>query len=137
MAPENLHMTLAFLGHTSPDQQQAMEDWAEQLPLVQLSLTLDRLGHWPKPRVLWLGPAHWPAALDALAASLAEGMRRCGLTPDPRPYAPHVTLLRKAHAPVRRAFVPIGWETAGFVLCESVSLPEGVQYRVIRQWGNP
>ncbi len=132
---DNLHLTLAFLGQVTPAQRQCMEAWADTLNPPPLELILDRLEHWPGPRIAWLGPSAWPEALDVLAASLAEGMRQCGLQPDTRPYTPHVTLLRKAPGlPAVPTGLPVPWRTRSFVLCESRSDGDGVVYRVLRRW---
>jgi 2'-5' RNA ligase len=135
VAAENIHLTLAFLGQTSPAQRRFMEHWAESRAHLAFSLSLDRFGHWPGPRVLWLGPSQWPRELDTLVACLAEGMSQCGLSPDKRRYTPHVTLLRKASGmPLFLPEVNLHWQTKRFVLCESRSGEEGVRYRVLRHW---
>ena len=135
VALENLHLTLAFLGNLLPEQRQCMVAWANAMAWQPFELILDRFGHWPAPRVAWLGPTQWPAELDALVASLAEGMRHCGLKPDPHPYTPHITLLRKARSqPRNSSSLPIHWPVSSLVLCESCSGSQGVTYRVLRRW---
>ena len=136
VAADNLHLTLAFLGPTSARQQACMETWAAGLSCPAFTLELNHYGHWPGPRVAWLAPEQWPEALGELAAALAEGMRHCGLVPDPRPYRPHITLLRKARVlPEGLPELHIPWQIQGFVLCESCSSAQGVEYRVLRRFG--
>lgn len=135
VAEGNIHLTLAFLGQTTPAQRRFMEQWAESRSHPDFFLTLNRFGHWPGPRVFWLGPSQWPRELDVLATYLAEGMSQCGLSPDKRRYTPHVTLLRKASAmPLSLPDLNLGWRANHFVLCESSSSEDGVHYRVLRRW---
>ena len=134
VADSNLHLTLAFLGQVSPQQQSCMEAWADGLHVPRLSLTLDHLGYWPQPRVVWLGPSRWSEALDHLVGSLVDGMHHCGLTPDPRPYIPHVTLMRKARGLPDWSPSSICWCSEGLVLCESCTGANGLEYRVLRHW---
>jgi 2'-5' RNA ligase len=94
--PDDLHLTLAFLGATTPAQQQAI---AAALPgLAQALDELAPLGTdvWPKPTA----PRMWVAKF-ALASDLRDmvmgvnalvaGLR---LPLDTRPYVPHITLAR-------------------------------------------
>lgn len=135
VAADNLHLTLAFLGNVTATQRDCMVRLAEDMRPPSFALTLDRFGHWPGPGVVWLGPSAWPEQLDHLAASLTTGMRRCGLQPDPRPYTPHVTLLRKAREmPELPAGLVLPWQASAFVLCESRSTERGVVYSVLEHW---
>ena len=43
--------------------------------------------------------------------------------------------MRKAmRGPTRPDIPPLAWRADSFVLVESLTLPEGVQYRVVRRW---
>ena len=138
VACDNLHLTLAFLGSTSAAQRDYMVAWADGLRPTGFSFSLDRFGYWSKPKVVWLGPSHWPEALDSLAARLTDGMGHCGLRCDPRRYTPHVTLLRKAREmPQVPSGLVLPWHAREFVLCESRSTEQGVVYSVLRRWSLP
>ncbi len=133
--PENLHVTVVFLGSVDEHQQRCLEAMAATLHGEPFELVLDRFGFWPKPRILWLAPAHMPGALLRLVAALNRGIQPCGFTPETRPYRPHVTLARKAaHGvdPWPPAAIP--WPVTSFSLVESVTASEGAQYRVLRTW---
>ena len=96
---ENLHVTLAFLGHT-PDERlddvvAAAADGATQVP--SFTLSFDRAGRFPergRPRVVWLGIAEGEASVAALGAGVYAALRTRGLRFDDRPLAPHLTLAR-------------------------------------------
>lgn len=132
---ENLHITLAFLGSVDAAQRQCVERVAEAIALPAFALQLDQVGYWSRPRVLWLGAHETPDIPVALAKQLAQGCRDCGLSLDRRPFKAHLTLKRKVHqAPPAMEVRPVSWPVESFVLVRSRTLPEGVQYQVVREW---
>lgn len=135
MPGDNLHITLAFLGNVDAEQRPCIETMAAAIRGSQFELCLDRLGHWPRPQVLWAAPTQTPVALSTLAAVLHRGAADCGLRMDSRPYRPHLTLKRKlTQAPSVRVFGPVLWRAESFVLVRSTSLPQGVNYEVLGEW---
>jgi len=93
---ENLHLTLAFLGHT-PDERldEVVAAATEAAALVSpFTLSFDRAGRFPergRPRVVWLGIE---AGVLELGVGVYAGLRTRGLRFDDRPLAPHLTLAR-------------------------------------------
>ena len=135
VAPHNLHLTLAFIGNVTPDQRACMEAAAATLQGQAFTVTLDCVGFWPKPRVLWAGAGGVPAALEDLVADLSRTLANCGYRPEIRPFQAHVTLARKVSRPPRRcAIAPIHWAVADFCLVESVTGEQGSDYRVLARW---
>ena len=130
----NLHLTLAFPGHVDAPTRSCLEQAADAIQLPRFTLQLDRFGYWKHPKVIWYGPSEVPAALMQLAGELEGAMRGCGLTPESRPYRPHVTLLRKAESMPRAEAPAMRWQVEGFVLVLSEGSPQGVRYRVLRRW---
>jgi RNA 2',3'-cyclic 3'-phosphodiesterase len=104
--PENLHVTLKFLGATDPDLVAEIQKIAESAASGQTrgQLTLSGLGVFPhlhRPNVVWVG-LEGPGAktLSALAASLEVSLEPLGFAREQRPFAPHLTLARvKAKPP--------------------------------------
>jgi 2'-5' RNA ligase len=132
---DNYHITLAFLGRVTEQQHQAMVATADDIQLPVFELTLDHMGVWPRPQVLWLGGRQVAEPLQALVAALNQGMTACGLIPDRRPFYPHMTLMRKVRrGPPNIPVEPIIWPVESFVLVESETLPDGVRYLPLRQW---
>lgn len=136
MQPDTLHLTLAFLGEVPLARLDALRALAARLRLPPFVLTLDRLGYWPAPRIVWAGCATLPAPLARLAGELDGALRGAGFALPDRPFAPHVTLLRGVPPPGPAALPSppaIIWPVAGFVLV--VSTPgASTNYRVLGHW---
>lgn len=136
MRPDTLHLTLAFLGEVPLVRLDALRALAARLRLPPFILTLDRLGYWPAPRIVWAGCTTLPAPLARLAGELDGALRGAGFALPDRPFAPHVTLLRGVPPPGPAALPSppaIIWPVAGFVLV--VSTPgASTNYRVLGQW---
>lgn len=135
VAHANLHMTLAFIGASSPEQSNCYRRVASIVRGEPFSLTLDSFGFWRRPRVAWLGCSETPAALLALVNNLNSALAECGFKTERRRYEPHVTLLRKAKGvPVPKDFKPLCWTVDRFCLVESVTRPAGIEYQVRNEW---
>ena len=98
--PDNLHVTLAFLGEVEerrvPDVEDAAfaatEDFAGPLRLAAQGI-----GAFPNERrakVLWAGLTGDVPALIELQAALAEELRAAGFELDDKRFHPHITLAR-------------------------------------------
>lgn len=118
---------------------------AEQSRLpAPLALQLDCLGYWRHNHILWAGCERVPAGLGLLAARLADALRAGGqplpqISPA-RPFAPHVTLVRKlAAVPDARALealkeAPQPWLCDEFALLASAPTESGAAYRTLASW---
>ncbi|MBI5039925.1 MAG: RNA 2',3'-cyclic phosphodiesterase [Gammaproteobacteria bacterium] len=135
VVPENLHMTLAFVGGVTAEQRACMEAAAATVVAPPFTVTLDSLGFWPRPKILWAGASVMPPALTELVAALSTVLVPCGYQPESRPFQPHVTLARKAQrSPVVREIPPFVWQANAFCLVDSVTGEQGSEYRVIARW---
>lgn len=133
--PANLHLTLNFLGGVEANTRDCLEQAADEIAVSPFTLTLDHYGYWSKPRVMWLGCSETPASLTSLVSALSAVVKQCGIEQKNHPYQPHMTLLRKARQAPSVSPPVIHWAVDNFVLAESVSTPQGVEYRVLRRWG--
>ncbi len=134
--PENLHLTLAFLGPVALETRRCAETMADGISGDAFTLKFTHLGFWPRPRVIWSGCEETPQALTVLVNALRDGLRGCGLRPESRPYRAHLTLARKASADPRfdEPHAPVTWSVDGFHLIESKTLSTGAQYKMLRSW---
>lgn len=97
--PPNLHVTVRFLGEIDAAQQSAIEALLRRVtaPRAPIEVLLSELGAFPsvrRPRVVWLGISRGREALAEVAAELERGLGACGIAPEDRPFAAHVTLGR-------------------------------------------
>lgn len=101
--PENLHITLAFLGEL-PEWESAAEalDTVEAEPGL---LLLDRLDTFGKGGILGLCPTE-DAPVRALAAKAERALREAGFTLEKRRFRAHVTLCRELTAPAGTELPP-------------------------------
>ncbi|MBP8285117.1 MAG: RNA 2',3'-cyclic phosphodiesterase [Chromatiaceae bacterium] len=132
--PEDIHLTLVFLGPADPEQRHCAEMAAGRVRGGPFELTLDRVGSFPRARVLWCGADTASPPLAALVLALRSELASCGFVLDDRPYRPHATLARKAPALEARTLdPPIRWPVASFVLaCGQEGPPP--RYRILRRW---
>jgi len=96
---DGLHLTLRFLGPTTPERLVAVEATVRATAARhgQFAVALRGAGAFPspaRPRVLWLGITDGAAALEAVAADLEAGMVAAGWPAEGRPFRPHLSLAR-------------------------------------------
>lgn len=136
IVPENLHMTLAFIGEVNTEQLKDLSTVADTIESTQFEVRLDRLEHWRKPRVLCLTPSTSTPLLGQLTNDLATRLRAAGFTLENRHYLAHLTLARKVaqRPPNLRFEQAIVLQPTAFVLAASTPCPTGSQYTCLRSW---
>ncbi len=95
--PDQLHVTLKFLGELPAAQATALAAALAGLPLPPLCLQVAGLGRFPPrgaPRVIWAGLGGDLLPLGALAAAVEDRAAVHGVPRETRPLTPHVTLAR-------------------------------------------
>jgi 2'-5' RNA ligase len=133
--PEDVHITLFFLGDVAPEIVPAME--AELLSIAAetapFGLRADGLGVFgppAAPSILWAGIEGDKAQLSELQRLVAGACARQGFAAESRGYRPHVTLARRyrgtgpfQRAALARAAQPAGgwptWQVQDIVLYQS------------------
>lgn len=134
VAPENYHLTLAFLGAQHESLLSAILETAAGIPPPCGKLELSRLGHFARARVLWFGPERTPPPLRRAARVLWDALTPLGIARERRAFAAHLTLARKVNRLPEAAVHPVAWRYAGFVLAESVTGAHGAHYTVVGEW---
>lgn len=128
VAAAGFHVTAAFLGRVPESRLPALLALAGPVPA--LTIRMDRLEHWPKPRVLVAAAGELRPDLRTLVADLWRRLDRLGFAREPRPYRPHVTLARDVrHLRPGVAWPAIDWPVSRVELVESVATETGTQYR--------
>lgn len=145
--PENLHVTLKFLGHTD----------AEKLPAIHselahihderpISLTFGGLGFFPndrRPRVFWVG-MDASVNLKTMAGGIDREMHKLGFPLETRPFTPHLTLARFEPPGMPAALADVAQQNSAhnfgaltaphFRLIESKLKPTGAEYTTLQSF---
>lgn len=95
---ENLHLTLRFIGDVPRDVADEIQAALSDVQSPPFSLQLNGVGTFPAnprkpPRIIWAGLSN-PPAVQSLHEMIEKTVSGLGLTPDNRPYTPHITLGR-------------------------------------------
>ena len=94
--PENLHLTLAFIGEFGdPD---LVLEAMETVEFEPFSIEMDKLGRFDD---LWWTGFGESAELNALVRRLRRALAEAGIPYDRKKFSPHVTILRRADIPAR------------------------------------
>ena len=97
LAPEQMHLTLSFLGDVSHDIQETLEKNLEAVAWKAFFLPISGLGTFPgkgRPNILWVGVGTGHPHLFQLHKRVQEAAIQAGLEPDLRSFHPHITLAR-------------------------------------------
>ena len=101
-----IHLTLAFLGEVSENRIQDAIRAARNVRGAPHALPIELAKVWAHNSIVWAGPERTPPALDSLASALRAQLQAEGFAIEARPFAPHVTLVRKAHRAPRLPPLP-------------------------------
>ena len=89
--PENLHLTLAFIGEYNDPEQ--VLDVMQRVPLAPFPIRLEGFGCFGD--LYWCGLEGEPA-LDAYVRRLRRALADAGIPFDRKRFSPHITLIRRA-----------------------------------------
>jgi len=138
VGPENLHLTLKFLGNTPEEQLASLEEGMSRsvAGTGSFTLCLDRLGAFPsvaRPRVFWAGLGGELDRLESLYSALEKELVKRGVAPDRRRFAAHITIGRVREGASVAALPGIELQRLGFtakevVLFRSTLKPGGPLY---------
>jgi 2'-5' RNA ligase len=143
--PENLHLTLAFLGWVDADARDGIDERlaAAAVDAAPFTAVVGSLGRFPdrgKARVVWVGLEDPSGALAQLARLVGDALEDL-FEPETRPFRPHVTIARARRpvairmpdeaAPPTRTEVPV----TALTLFRSHLGREHPRYEVLRRWG--
>ena len=90
--PENLHLTLAFIGE-HPDAEPIL-DILETLPLTPFEMSLEGIGAFGD---LWWAGIEDSAPLQAVVRRLRRALAEADIPFDRKKFSPHITLIRRAN----------------------------------------
>lgn len=138
--PQNLHLTLRFLGDTAEERLPDLKRLIHDVPFGGRA-ALTHYGSFPTPDglTLWAG-LQCDEALINMAQAVEAGVRALDFPAEKRPFVPHVTLARRARlkAPLAKIIPllplhPQPLAVPALVLYQSVLGREGARYTAIER----
>lgn len=96
VAPENMHLTLRFIGDVDEGVMQDIDAALTRVHAPGFAMTFSGVGCFGsarRPRSLWVG-VEPVDALNTLQSRVEAAVQRAGCPPEGRNFAPHVTLAR-------------------------------------------
>lgn len=127
-AENKIHLTLAFLGDA--DEAKALAA-AKRVSAQAHDLPIEEARHWRANGIVWAGPRETPPALLELFNSLQVELYKESFILERRPFAAHVTLIRKARAAALPPLPRVEWPIGEFLLVRSSLLPKGSTYETL------
>lgn len=127
----NIHLTLAFLGEADPAAAlraaSTVDARAHQLPI-------EKSHYWRENNIVWAGPHETPSELKALHERLAMALYREEFMLERRPFAAHITLIRKARAAPLPPIPAVDWPVREFLLVRSKVSSKGSTYEPVKRF---
>ena len=146
--PEQLHLTLQFLGELDADVLPEAGAWLAEAcrPHRPFTLSLAGLGFFPnprRPRVLWVGLGEEVSQLLRLQSDVSKALARFGNHREKRAFQPHLTLARVRpgsrvdpgswpDASALGGPRPVSWIVREVHLMRSELRPAGARYTILR-----
>jgi 2'-5' RNA ligase len=149
--PENVHVTLKFLGSVDkervPSLTDALETTLDEADVGPFIAEFGGLGAFPNSeyiRVLWVGVREGSTELTRLHEALEERTVEMGFDPEGHEFTPHATIARMDHAggkegvqrALRETDPAVGTrEIEEVELTESVLTDDGPEYTTVERFG--
>jgi len=97
--PQNIHLTLKFIGEIDEELSEGITKIIEKIAGSQtpFSLSLASLGAFPKinsPRVIWVGVDKGKVESEKIARALGEELEKIGIPAEKRKFSSHITIGR-------------------------------------------
>ncbi len=144
-APECWHITLQFLGETTPEQYECLVARLGEVRAASVTVQLGELGLFDSAGVFYVD-AGLTQGLAALAQRVVSATSECGFAAESRPFHPHITLARakgqgrsaglrelRSRMSSQPAFTR--FTAREFLLYESHLGPGGAKYEVKARFG--
>jgi 2'-5' RNA ligase len=146
--PQNIHMTVRFLGNVDLGMVDAVYEEMKQVSFAPFEVEIRGLGAFPNlqyVRVVWAGIQKGADELKDVFNQLEPRLRKLGFKPDTKGFSPHLTIARvrtgKNKAELARRIEELENYEFGTVkanclkLKKSVLTPEGPIYSTIHEVG--
>jgi 2'-5' RNA ligase len=95
--PENIHVTIRFLGNITTNMVEKIFEEMEKIQFIPFEVKIKGAGAFPNlryPRVLWAGITEGVIQLRSIFDQLEPRLRKLGFKPDFKGFSPHITIAR-------------------------------------------
>jgi len=95
--PQNIHITIRFLGNITSVMAEKIFDEMKKLQFTPFTVQIKGLGAFPNlnySRVIWTGITMGTDQLKNIFSQLESRLRGLGFTPDSKGFGPHLTIAR-------------------------------------------
>jgi 2'-5' RNA ligase len=136
--PENLHLTLAFLGECDTKQTAAAKLAMDSISFAPFELMIDSIGQFKRNGGdIWWAGLRENRGLLILQQNLTDKLRNAGLKFDERKFSPHITLGREIITKTRpRQIEPFGETVTKIELMKSERIGGKLTYTAIHIKGS-
>ena len=144
--PQNIHVTMRFLGNISLPMVDLIHEEMKQISFTPFEIELRGLGVFPSlryARVVWAGIRKGADELVNVFNQLEPRLRRLGFKPDPKGFSPHLTIARVRAGRHKAELVKLVEELVDYEfgvikadclrLKRSVLTPKGPFYTTLRE----
>ncbi len=148
--PENIHLTLKFLGDVGDEELNKIIEIIEEVAKEKskFQIRVSSLGAFPKidsPRVIWIGVDEGDKETKEIAELLEEKIAKLGIPKEDRPFSSHITIGRtKSNLNLHKLAQElknkselgggkIGFEAVKITLFKSTLTPKGPVYEALKE----
>lgn len=141
--PEQIHLTLRFIGDVSNEELQRVRDALAKVRVAPFPLGVEGVGFFPprgQPNVVWAGVGAVHPFMLRLRQQVDDRLLASGVPFELRPFAPHFTLGRTRDASPaavvqwlkrHRDFAGPVWRAEAFHLMASTLAPAGAVHQIL------
>jgi RNA 2',3'-cyclic 3'-phosphodiesterase len=138
MHPDDLHVTLCFLGETPETRLSAIAPALEKVRCPEFPVKTGSFGVFVHAGAVYLA-VDLSRSLLLLKQSIDDQLERCGIPREDRPYHPHITVARISGARSRRAAAirlepncpPLHFPAVAFNLYQTLPSPSGARSQAV------
>ncbi len=145
--PENIHLTIRFLGYVPPHLIEKIFEEMKRVQFGPFEASISGLGAFPDllyPRVVWAGITSGAEQLKEIFRQLEPRLQRLGFTPDPKGFSPHLTIARVRSGRNKQQLAEAVTKNANFIfgtvkarclrLKRSTLSPNGPTYSTLEEY---
>ena len=145
--PENIHVTMRFLGDISLDMVDKIHMAMKNVKFTPFTIKLQGLGVFPSisyPRVVWAGMTEGAEQLKNIYSQLEPQIRTLGFAADDHGFSPHLTTARIRSGANKQRLVELVTKKADYEfgtikanclrLKKSVLSPQGPTYSTLQEY---